>query len=598
MASKGTIGWILASLVTPSFLHCSSAAPSGNSPTSDDAGDVSALDAASSDGALEGGTSDGSGSDGTPTPSCPSVPVQPAGKAASLALYPAPRYSALTTLGAKPSTACVDTAALPSHDALDALVGSILAEAGLKAGTPGSCACDWSLAFAHALPSLSPAASTAWSSAGSNPDRHVVVNVTGADGRATSTLYATSETAGLYALRAAVATLQSGRVASGEIVDWSTVAERGVVEGIYGPSNANADCGRSTSYWLPYRMQDRLELVRLLSRLRMNVFMYGPKCDDYSGPGAWSTPYPTDVAELVQTTARLADAQLVRFVWAIRPLTFFSDGGYATELAALEAKLDQLRSLDVRHFALFWDDSYDYAGSVAQQIQLMNDVDAYVKSKDPSDHLTVVGQPYCSGSSFCSGPDATTDAFGSGLHPDIEIFWTGPGVEPTTIAASDLAGIDGSYRRKVTIWDNWPCAGASYCSPGFHGRAADMPGAIQGYFANPVLDEYNGPALPVVQFFQVLGPISDYLWNAQAYAASTASEDASYQRWQPLLTELEPKVGSTCVPCGSYGAYWTCSTTNKQHIEFCDPVTSCLTDIPCPNGCQPQPAGQADICHF
>jgi hypothetical protein len=125
-----------------------------------------------------------------------------------------------------------------------------------------------------------------------------------------------------------------------------------------------------------------------------------------------------------------------------------------------------------------------------------------------------------------------------------------------------------------------------------------MPGAIAGYLANPVLNEYNGPALPVEKFYDVVGPIADYLWDAPRYAASTASEDQSYTAWQPVLGNLEKDVGAGCTPCGSYGAYWTCSTTKANQIEFCDPDTGCLTDIPCSNGCQSQPPGVADICHF
>ena len=258
-----------------------------------------------------------------------------------------------------------------------------------------------------------------------------------------------------------------------------------------------------------------------------------------------------------------------------------------------------MRALGVRRFALFWDDSYDYPGDIAAQIRLLNDVDTYVKQHNPKDHLTVVGQPHCGpADSFCSGPNALTDAFGSGLHPDIEIFWTGVGVEPTTMTAAQLQGINASYRRKVTIWDNWPCAGAAYCGgPGFHGRAGDLGGAIQGYYANPVLNEYNGPALPVAKFFDVLGPIGDFTWNPPAYAASAASEDASFAHWKTLLAALGPKVGA-CKPCGSYGAYFTCSTSDHDVLEFCDPDTHCLTDIRCAHGCEPQPNPNPDVCHF
>lgn len=540
-----------------------------------------------------------------PTPGCAARPAPPDAPAApSPDLYPAARYVSAATLGAPAKTACVETAALPAHARVDALVASMAKEAGLALGRPGDCACDWSLVFAAAPPALAGEAATPWKAAGASPDRYVVA--TRLDGgRTVSTLYAASEAAAMYALRAAFALSRAEdggarRAALATIVDWPDVARRGVVEGIYGPSTPGAgpDCGRSTGYYLPYRVEDRSRLLRLMARARLNTFMYGPKCDPFAGPAAWDQAYPEGYAQAVAAAAHEADANLVDFVYGIRPLSFYArPGTYQARLAKLTAKLDAIRALGVRHFALFWDDSYDFPGSVADQIRLINDVDTYVKKSDPKDRLTVVGQPYCGKTDdFCSGPNALTDAWGAGLHADIAIFWTGTGVEPPTMNAGQMTAINASYRRKVTIWDNWPCSGGDRCGgPGFRGRSGDLPGAIAGYFANPVLNEHPGPALPVARFFEVLGPIADWAWNAKAYAGREA---ASYARWQPKLAALGPAIGAACTPCGAYGDYWTCSKTDKNAIAFCDPDTKCLSTFACAKGCEAKPAPSPDVCHF
>ncbi|MBV8756140.1 MAG: beta-N-acetylglucosaminidase domain-containing protein [Deltaproteobacteria bacterium] len=525
--------------------------------------------------------------DGMQCPAGPSIDEAPA---APLAVFPPLRFADVPSLGTAATTACVDTSALPAHAALDALVPQILDEAGLAAAPPG-CACDWSIVLSASAPSLDGDAAAAWAAAGDAPERYAAVSVT-TNGRAVTTLYAPSERAALYAVRAAMALYQQSRVAVGTFVDWPSFAARGVLEGIYGP---NSYCDASTAFWLPWRVLDRTEAIRLASRTRLNTFIYGPKCDHYSSPNGWSVDYPASEGQVVATAAHVADEQLVDFVWSVRPLTFFQQGTYAVNLAALKTKLDHVRALGVRHFALFWDDSYDYAGTVAQQIQLMNDVDDYVRASDPTDHLIVVGQPYCGppggpSGDFCSGPDATTDAFGTGLHPEIEILWTGPAVEPATIAAHDLDAIDTSYRRHVSLWDNWPCAGGAPC-PGSHytGRSADLPSAAHGIYINPVLNEYPGPANPPRAFMQVVGDIAAYTWDAAHYA-----EPAADAAWQPLLARDEA-IDGACRPCNGDAAGWTCGGAHEIH--FCDFDTACETVLPCPGGCESEPPGEADVCH-
>jgi len=368
------------------------------------------------------------------------------------------------------------------------------------------------------------------------------------------------------------------------LVDWPSFSARGVVEGIYGPQSY---CDAATMDYLPWRVADRTQLLRLLSRLRENVFLYGPKCDPYTR-SQWFNPYPPGSSDedVLRVALHETESELIDFWWSISPGVSYNLADPSADWGKLAAKIDAMRALGVRHFALFLDDIADH--SAGPQVALINQVDDYVKSKLPGEHLIVVGTTYCSdpGNAFnCGGPNGYTDTLGAQVHADVEILWTGASVEPSTLSAADLKGINASLKRKVTIWDNWPNA------PGaFTGRSADLPASVRGYYSNPVLNEYPGPANPPSTFHAVLGPIADYLWDADRYAKDPA---ASFKRWQPLLAKASPG----CTPCGSDAAGWTCDFSTAKQILFCDYTTACLTAHPCPGGCATKPPGSPDVCN-
>ena len=511
---------------------------------------------------MQPGGSGGSGgnSPDASTMSCPPGPQVGAAEPNAHPVFPAPRLLSQNGLGAQVHTACVDTSALAKHDIIDPLIPELLSEAGLVAATQ---CCDLTVTFVASPPALSGDAQAAWTAAGQNPERYIAITQT-ADGRATATLHAPgSERAAMYALRSLFALVQGNpaRIANATLVDYPAFGARGVVEGFYG---------------VPYSVTDRTTILRLMSRLRENVFIYGPKGDLYARDN-WRDPYPMADAgqgQTIQVAAHEADRLLVDFVWSISPGLSFDFNNYNAELATLKAKLDNVRSLGVRRFALFLDDIAN--ADAAGHARLMNDVDDYLKQMDPNAKLITVG------TSYAGGPDAYTNTLGSMAHPSIEIMWTGTAIEPTTMTAADMSAINASLRRKVTIWDNWPNAPGS-----FTGRSADLHTAVQGYYTNPVLNEDPSPNLPTMAFLQVLGAIADYLWSPDRYAAS-----ASYQAWQPVLTAWHSQV-APCTPCGSFVQGWTCKA-DLSAIMYCD--GSCLTALPCPGGCQFQSNPHPDIC--
>jgi hyaluronoglucosaminidase len=336
-----------------------------------------------------------------------------------------------------------------------------------------------------------------------------------------------------------------------------------------------------------------------MSRLRESAYVYGPKCDCFASQGNWRDPYPISgpfdvdpacyctpcqpiLAQVIQAAAHEADANLVDFVWALSPLHSGAYDFTSGDFDKMKSKIDNVRSLGVHKFALFVDDIG--GGSTADDhANLMNALDDYIHTTDASEHLLVVGAHYR------GGPNSYTDTLGAKLHPDIEVMWTGTDVEPPTISAGDLTGINMSLGRHVSIWDNWPTTSSE-----FTGRSADLPTAAMSFFTNPVLSECNGHPADASAFDPVLGPIADYLWDSERYAASGDSQSASYNAWQARKKAVSDAV-SPCTPCGNYAVGWTCATDDMKAIIYCD--GQCTTRIACPGGCVHEMNPNPDVCN-
>lgn len=594
------LGWSLVPAVLLVIPACSGGSDPGSADSIDAGGDAfGAADAATSPDAAgssrpDGGTMDG----GDAGVACPALPAAgDAGPGPAHVVYPDPVFQSLGAPAVRARTVCVETSALATHATLDALVPGVVAEAGLTLASGTSCTCDWALSFVSSAPALTGSAASALKAAGTSDERYVVVNEL-AGGRPNATLFAASERAALYALRAALGfsagSASGGRgVATGTVVDYPGIAWRGVVEGIYG--------NRVQEFGTQYTPGERSRLMRMMSRVRHNTYIYGPKFDPYSG-SSWSVDYPTAVhdgagnGQAIQVAAAEASANLMRFVWAIRPFGSFNWGSYASELAALETKLDHVRAQQgVMHFALFFDD-LSVSASIAQQAQVMNDVNAHLQHIDPSDHLLVVWGDYA------GSADGSTDALGPLVDPSVEIMWTGPCVESCTLNAGDIDPVDTSFKRKVSIWDNFPtatgCCNGAWAAPRMTGRDATLAGAITALYTNPVVNECHpecNSAVHIQDFFAQLGPVADYGWQPGKY-----DDTASYALWSPIVSSLEATVGACAsAHCSSSGPVypgWTCDPSDAG-LYYCDPYNGdCVTDFVCPHGCSPQAAGTPDMC--
>jgi beta-N-acetylglucosaminidase len=460
-------------------------------------------------------------------------------------IYPSPRFVNVSRNGVPANTFCVDPAAKIPASTLD----EAARQSALSLVPWGSCACDWTISASASAAVFSAQAKDTLRVANNRDGVYAFKTDVASNNRVRTQIQATSPAAKAHALRKALSftTGAVGALASedSEMADYPSVSHRGIVEGFYGRN---------------YTKEQRTRLLSKMGYLRMNAYLYAPKCDCSASALNWRDDYPSGAAPAWNTTepcpvceqncqvvsredlqAAVTDAERygVRFIWGISPYRgrAFDASTYGSELAALKRKITYMRSIGVREFALLTDDTGSTAGSggsaglARDHARLAKDVAAFLKTFDASARMLFVGVTYS------GNADAYTNVLGTELSPSIDVMWTGKAVVPDTIETRDLTSINGSLRRKVTIWDNWGTGR-------FEGREASLPSAISGFFTNPVASECKSgdpqtSEPDVLEIERSLGTIADYLWDADTYMKTYASGDASHARWLQILPRLD-----------------------------------------------------------
>ena len=193
-------------------------------------------------------------------------------------------------------------------------------------------------------------------------------------------------------------------------------AWRGIVEGFYGK---------------PWTHEERMDMLSFMSEVGMNAYMYAPKDDPYHRQ-KWRIPYPSKQMARLKRLASHARSVGVSFVFAVSPgLSLrYSD---KRDADALAAKMTALHDAGACDFALLLDDiPAELAGDTdrkafgslaAAQVALANKVRDRLQKISPHARLLVCPTQYHG--------DPSTDyllEIGNGLHPEIDIMWTGPRV--------------------------------------------------------------------------------------------------------------------------------------------------------------------------
>ncbi len=305
----------------------------------------------------------------------------------------------------------------------------------------------------------------------------------------------------------------------------------GVIEGFYGA---------------PWSMAERLEILDWMKAWGLNTYLYGPK-DDLHHRTVWREPYaPDDAAELARLIAGCR-GRGIEFLYAMGPGldVRYSD---PRELEALETRFAQLAELGCRNLCLLFDDIPDvldpadlarWGSLAAAQCGLVNAVRDWMETHVPGGRLVFCPTPYCGRMAAAGhGGEGYLAAIGTGLHPDIDVFWTGPEIVSREITLGHVAELTALLRRPPLIWDNLHANDYDgrrfYCGP-YSGRPPELRSKVRGILTNPNNEQPLN--------FVALRTLAAYVHAGDAWEPRAAYH-AALAEWRPRFAtrdrEMDP----------------------------------------------------------
>ncbi|CAF1464001.1 unnamed protein product [Rotaria magnacalcarata] len=252
----------------------------------------------------------------------------------------------------------------------------------------------------------------------------------------------------------------------------------GIIEGYYGR---------------PWSLNQRKILFETCLRFGLNAYVYAPK-DDAKHRSRWRDLYTNDELNELRQLIHIAKQCEIYFIYALSPGL---DISYSSEkdLLALKRKFDQLSSVGCEHWSLLFDDienemsqedKNNFPSFAHAHVSLTNQLYEYLKKPNiflfcPTVYCSRMAVPSLDKSSYLQ-------TIGDDLHPDIDIFWTGPKVVSRQITISHILSVNNLLKRCVTIWDNLNANDYDQrrlCMGPFSGRSLNLSSHICGILSNP-----------------------------------------------------------------------------------------------------------------
>ena len=276
---------------------------------------------------------------------------------------------------------------------------------------------------------------------------------------------------GLTTLYHILKQMDSYTIRSFHIEDWADVASRGFIEGYYGN---------------PWSTQDRINLMEWGGYYKLNSYFYAPK-NDPKHNSQWRQLYTEDELDtLIRPLAEAGNESKCRFVYALHtfmynPVRF--DSNYEADLAAVQAKFEQVIEAGVRQVAILADDAANVgAENYTRFLTDMTEWLAQMKEKYPDLKQTL---PFCTQEYMGNG-----QSYYQNFPENVQIVMTG-GKIWGEVSNSFTETFTSNAGRGPYMWVNWPCTDNSknhlimggydlFLHPGVD------PAKIQGIVLNPM----------------------------------------------------------------------------------------------------------------
>jgi hyaluronoglucosaminidase len=295
----------------------------------------------------------------------------------------------------------------------------------------------------------------------------------------------------------------------------------GVIEGFYG---------------VPWSWAERHAMVRHQAALGLGAYLYAPKHDPFHRD-RWREPYDEEFRREFQALTAEAETCGVALVFGISPFIDYDFAAPADD-EALAAKTADFLALGATGIALLADDIEFELGTPvdgslgAAHVDVANRLLADLGPGRPDLLFWFVPTAYSDDrADDWAGGQAYLEALAE-LDPRIRVLWTGPDTFAATLAAADLDRFRDATGRSPLIWDNyWANDGGDglfgrlLLAP-YGGRAADLPGAVEGIAQN--LSIQGGLSRLALTTFATwrAAPAADVAVAARAAAAAAAAAEA------------------------------------------------------------------------
>jgi protein O-GlcNAcase/histone acetyltransferase len=303
----------------------------------------------------------------------------------------------------------------------------------------------------------------------------------------------------------------------------------GVVEGFYGR---------------PWSHNQRLHLFAQLASLGLNTYFYAPK-DDLNHRAIWRELYHENQLAQFRQLVEECERHGLNFIYGLSPgLDIrFSE---LEEVDRITARLDQLRKLGVRHFALLFDDlpgrmreedRRAFSSVAAAQCHVTNAVFAAASAPDGTGRFLFCPTAYCDRMDHeqLGGP-GYLDQVGQLLDPRIDILWTGPEIVSAEIPSESIERLSARLRRPPVLWDNLFANDYDlhrlHCGP-YSGRPLDLRQRVRGILLNPN-NEYPINFVPLRTLAAFLRCKGEWNPRAEYLAAMTDWLNCYETATQPL----------------------------------------------------------------
>lgn len=210
----------------------------------------------------------------------------------------------------------------------------------------------------------------------------------------------------------------------------------GVIEGFFGPE---------------WSWKSRHQFCESLQSYGGEFYIYAPKRDPYLRR-QWEQDHPTEVWNELKSLSFICHRANVAFGVGLSPFEIYARWDEKTK-GLLREKIQKLEELDITYLGLFFDDMNGSPDLAERQLEIVHDV------RRTTDRTLLFCPTYYSDDPLLDrifgqrSPDYLRQI--GALPADIQIFWTGSKVIPTSISAEELKAVAGVLQRKPMIWDNY-----------------------------------------------------------------------------------------------------------------------------------------------